>query len=386
MKIDSVEPITVSVPYRQRERSSVVARDGVTDVLVKVTTDNGLVGWGESCSGADVRSIEAAILAMRPFVVGRDPWNREAMRADLYSHGLWQLTPMTGNFAWAGIDMALWDICGKAVEQPIYQFFGGLLRQSVTYFFYLSWSRPDGIAAQCAEGKAAGFEVFYLKVGVDFQLELQMVETARTTLGPGPRLRLDVNGAWSAAEALRNLQQLSRYDIEFVEQPVREHPLSQMAELRARSPIPLIANEGLWTEADAYDRIVGRTADAFCFSPYWVGSLAAFHRFAHLAAFQGLQVCKHTHGELGIAATACQQLLLTLPNIVAGNQQTAYDMTSDVLATPLPISRGPTWGLPQGPGLGVVVDEDAVAAAHECFERVGQYLPYQPDMLGRENR
>ena len=128
MRVATIEPITVSVPYRHREVSSVIARDGVTDVLVKVTTDDGLEGWGESCSGADVVSIEAAVRAMGPFVVGRSPWNREAMRADLYRHGLWQFRAPTGNFAWAGIDIALWDICGKAVGEPVYRLLGGLRR------------------------------------------------------------------------------------------------------------------------------------------------------------------------------------------------------------------------------------------------------------------
>ena len=115
MNVALVEPIVVNVPYRHREVSSIVARDGVTDILVRITTDDGLVGWGEATSGADAASIEAAVQAMAPFVVGRDPWNGDAMRADAFSFGLWQFRARTGNFAWAGIDMALADICGKAV-------------------------------------------------------------------------------------------------------------------------------------------------------------------------------------------------------------------------------------------------------------------------------
>ena len=384
MKVISVEPITVSIPYHRREVSSVVTRDGVTEIIIRATTDDGIVGWGEACSGADAASIEATVHSMSPFVVGRDPWNREAIRADLYNHGLWQFRAMTGNFAYAGIDMALWDICGKAANQPIYRFFGGLRRSEVTYFFYLTRGNPQDIAQQCAKGLDAGYQVFYLKVGIDFELECAMLAAAREALGSGPRLRIDANGAWSLPEAVRNLRILSEYDIEFVEQPVRENPLEQMAELKARSPIPIIANEGLWTEADAYERIVGRVADVFCFSPYWVGSMASFHRLGHLVAMQGLQVCKHTHGELGIAATACQHLLLTLPNIVDGHQQTAYNMAQDILVTPLPIAQGPKWGIPTGAGLGISVDEDVLASAAAWYRREGQYLPYQPGMLRSE--
>jgi L-alanine-DL-glutamate epimerase-like enolase superfamily enzyme len=119
VRVASVETIIVSVPYLHREVSSQVARDGVTDVLVRVDTDDGAVGWGEACSGADVASVDAAIRAMAPFVIGRDPWNREAMRADLFTHGLWQFRAGTGNFAWAGVDMALADLCGRVAGLPL---------------------------------------------------------------------------------------------------------------------------------------------------------------------------------------------------------------------------------------------------------------------------
>ena len=91
--------------------------------------------------------------------------------------------------------------------------------------------------------------------------------------GPAPRLRLDANGSWTMPQALRNLRALGEHDIDFVEQPVRDHPIGQLAELRARSGAIVCANEGLWSEADAYARIRAREADVYCFSPYWVGSI-----------------------------------------------------------------------------------------------------------------
>ena len=191
MRVATIEPITVSVPYRHREVSSVIARDGVTNVLVKVTTDDGLEGWGESCSGADVVSIEAAVRAMSPFVVGRSPWNREAMRSDLYRHGLWQFRAPTGNFAWAGIDIALLDICAKAVGEPVYRLLGGLRRAEATYFYYLARGTSEELAGQCADGREAGFDVFYLKVGSDLEREVEMVHggagSARIRSPPPPR-------------------------------------------------------------------------------------------------------------------------------------------------------------------------------------------------------
>jgi len=386
LRVAALETTPVSVPYRHREISSQVARDGVSDVLVKITTDDGIVGWGEACCGADTASVEAALRAMAPFVVGRDPWNRDAMRRDAFTHGLWQFRSGTGNFAWAGIDMALWDICGRASGQPLWRLLGGLQRREATYFYYLARGSREQVATQVAEGLEAGFDVFYLKVGLDDDEDLAMVAAVREALGPGPRLRVDANGSWSLPQAERNLHAFEEYDIDFVEQAVRDHPIGLLAELRTRTQIPLCANEGLWSEAEAYARITARQADVYCFSPYWVGSIATFHRLAWVAEYEGSQVCKHTHGELGIAAAAAHHVVLTVPNGVDGHQQTAHLMEHDVLTEPLPIASGPRWGTIDAPGLGVAVDEDAVAEAAARYCADGQYLPWQDDQLAREER
>jgi L-alanine-DL-glutamate epimerase-like enolase superfamily enzyme len=364
--------------------SSQVARDGVSDVLVKVTTDDGLVGWGEACCGADTSSVEAALHAMAPMVLGRDPWNRDAIRRDLFTHGLWQFRTGTGNFAWAGIDMALWDIVGRACGEPVWRLLGGLQQREATYFYYLAGGPRESLEEQAQDGLRAGFDVFYLKVGIDDAEDLESVSAVREALGPGPRLRLDANGAWSVPQALRNLRTLAELDIDFVEQPVRDHPPAQLAELRSRLPMAVCANEGLWSEAEAYARIRARVADVYCFSAHWVGSIASFQRLSWLAHYEGLQVCKHTHGELGLAAAAAHHVVLTLPNGVDGHQQTAYMLEGDVLAEPLPIASGPRWGAIDGAGLGVEVDEDAVAEAAERYRAEGQYLPWQHYQLAKE--
>jgi L-alanine-DL-glutamate epimerase-like enolase superfamily enzyme len=384
VRIATLETTPVSVPYRHREISSQVARDGVSDVLVKLTTDDGIVGWGEACCGADTASVEAALRALAPFVVGRDPWNREAMRRDAFTHGLWQFRAGTGNFAWAGIDMALWDICGKACGEPLWRLLGGRHGREPTYFYYLARVSEGELAAQVTEGRAAGFEVFYLKVGLDDDEDLAMVATVREALGAGPRLRLDANGSWSLPQASRNLRALEEHDIDFVEQPVRDHPIGQLAELRTRTRIPVCANEGLWSEADAYARITARQADVYCFSPYWVGSIAGFQRLAWVAEYEGLQICKHTHGELGLAAAAAHHVVVTLPNGVDGHQQTAHLMQHDILTEQIPIASGPRWGALDGPGLGVDVDEDAVAEASARYLADGQYRPWQHDQFAKE--
>lgn len=225
-------------------------------------------------------------------------------------------------------------------------------------------------------GVEGGYEVFYLKVGLDDREDLRMVGAAREAIGPKRKLRLDANAAWSPRHARRMLDAMAQYDVDFVEQPVSESPPGLMSTLRGQSPIALCANEGMWTPADAVARIELGVADVYCFSPYWVGSLLEFQRVSWLVAQHGGEVCRHSHGELGIAAAAFQQVSLTVPCLVDGNQQSAQIMADDVLTTPLPIASGPRWHATDAPGLGVDVSEEKVRYYHEAFLQHGQHLPY----------
>src|SRR5262249_4185428 len=160
----------------------------------------------------------------------------------------------------------------------------------------------------------------------------------------GPRLRIDANGSWNLPQALRNLRALEDYAIDFVEQPVREHPLGLMGEVRARARQAVCANEGLWSEAGMYARVQAHEAGLYFSSPHWGGAIGGFHPLPGVAHYEGARVCKHTHGELGLAAAACHHVVLTLPNATDGHQQTAYMMEHDILSEPIPLATGPRWG------------------------------------------
>ncbi len=296
---------------------------------------------------------------------------------DVFIAGGWQFQPMTGNFAFAGIDMALWDLCAKACGQPLYRLFGGAVRETVDYFCYLNWGSPEAIAAQCQEGVERGYTVFYLKVGVDAAAEEAMLAAIRRTIGPRRKIRIDANQAWTVPEATRLLTDWHRkFEINFVEAPVPIDPVELMQDLKRRVPVPLCVNEGLWREADAWRIIDSRCGDFLCFSSYWVGTLRRFQSLCHGAEAKGWQVCKHTHGELGLAAAAGQHLMLTLANACDGHQQTAQFMADDILTEPLPIATGPTWGRIDRPGLGVEVDEAKLARYHRDYLDHGEFPAY----------
>ena len=383
MKVVKLEAITVRVPYKRVEASSLINRGGITDVIIKITADNGLVGWGECTRAADTAGIESAVKAMVPLVVGRDPWDKEAIHRDLAIYAVWAFQPMTGNFAFAGIDMALWDLCGKECGQPLYRMLGGAMRDAVDYYYYMEWGTPDEIARQGKDGVKRGYQVYYIKAGVDEKKEEAMIAALRNAISPHGKIRIDVNQAWTMPQAVRLLNRWhERFDLDFVEAPVRIDPVENMLELRQRVTVPFCVNEGLWREAEAYRLIKSRCGDYLCFSQYWVGSLTRWHMLNQVSHMEGWQVIKHTHGELGLTAAAGHHVMLAAPNAALGSQQTAQIMEDDILTERIPISDSPSWGRIDRPGLGVDVDEDKLRRFHEDYKKYGEFPTYAGKLAG----
>jgi L-alanine-DL-glutamate epimerase-like enolase superfamily enzyme len=380
MKITDLKTYLVSVPYSHTEVSSRVQRGGVTAVIVRIECDNGLVGWGESTVGPDAATIELAVQSARPFLLGASPWSGEAISSQFNHTALWDHRPMSANFAFAGIDQALWDLCGKEVGQPIYQLLGGARRSEVDYFCYLAQGSPDDLRQQCQLGVDRGHSCFYLKVGIDRAAETDMLAAIRETIGPAGKIRIDANQAWTVGEARSILADWhSRFEIDFVEAPVAIQPLENTLDLKNQTAVRICANEGLWTVPEAYRLIKSRCAEVLCFSSYWTGSLRSFHQLCQVAHLESQLVCKHTHGELGLAAAAGQHVMLSIPNASDGVQQTAAMMEDDILTDPLPIASQATWGLIEQPGLGVDVDEQKLEKYSELYREIGQFLPYGED-------
>lgn len=378
MKISKVDLFPLSIPYKHTELSSRVTRQGVSNVVLRMETDDGFVGWGECCNGADTTSTEAAARAMLPLIIGRDPRDAELIRLDVFKLGLWDYRLHTGNFVYAGFDMAMLDIASQACGLPLWSFLGGRATEApITYFCYLARDADEGLSIQCEDALQRGYKHFYLKVGLDTREDERMIRTVRQSIGSDAKLRIDANEAWKELQAIKLIRRWNDiYDIDFVEAPVAAHPIRLMAEFRKRIDVSLCANEGLDGEANVLEMIHHHAADVLCFSSYWVGSLRAFIRLSQIAASTGITVCKHSHGEFAIAATAHQHALLTLSNGAGGHQQTASVMADCILTEPLPIAAGPLWAPSQKTGLGITVDQEKLDFYHRAYLRDGQFMPW----------
>lgn len=371
-RIAEMEMIPVNVYYKHRERSAIVSRPGITQTLVRITLENGLIGWGEATRCADAGGILSALKAMRPFVIGRDVFSDEAIHRDIWGLGGWHLQPMTANLAYAGIDMALWDLKGKIAGRPIHDLIGGPLRDEVDYYYYLPLTDENELRELCRDGVERGFGVFYIKVGLNEAEEEAYLRLIREEIGTERQIRIDANQAWSVPDAVRILkrwQDLIRIDL--IEAPVKIDDLTQMQDVRTRTGASISINEGLWHEPDMHRIINERPGDYLCFSSYWVGSARRFMSMAWQSHYRGWKIIKHTHGELGLGAFMGQHLMLAAPNADIGHQHTAAWMKADVIGEKLPPAVEPRWGRITGPGLGVEIDEDAVAAAHADFQAGG---------------
>jgi len=377
MKIDKIDLYPVSVPYKVIEKSSRVYRSGVSDIIIKITSDDGIVGWGEATRTASAKVIIESLEAMKPVLMNQDPWQNLKHEKNIYDEALWHWSAVTANLAYAGIDMALWDIYGKQVNKPIYQLLGGSLRDEVSYFYYLTWTDINDLIKQCQDGINKGYDVFYLKIGKDEVLEEEMVKVVRETIGPSKKIRLDTNMSWNIPQAKKLINKWhEKYSIDFFEAPVQIEPLTQMQELKSSISSSLCVNEGLWKENEFIDIINSRCGDYLCCSHYYVGSVRKFLHLAYLSNYYGWLICKHTHGELGLTAAIGQHLMLNIPNACEGHQQTAQNMVDDILTEPIPITNKPIWKKIEKPGLGVEVDENKVLFYNKKFLEEGEFLPY----------
>ncbi len=366
MKIRAIEAIPVNVPINP-ERAIIGSRGGHVDspfVVLKVHTEEGLVGLGEvSCTpiwsgedqGTAMRLIERYLA---PVLVGENP-------CDIARLSRLMARAVANNpFTRAGIEMALWDILGKVCGLPLFQLWGEAQRERVPTKFSVSGVEPERAASIAAWAVDQGFTAMKVKVGGDLTTDLKRVAAVREAVGPNIRLGVDANGGWAPWVAIDAISQLQRLDVWFLEQPVAPNELTWMAQVKARSPIPVLADESISTAYDAMAAIRAGAADAFSIYVGKGGGLSMARRVAAVAEAGGLACTIGSNLEMGIATAAMIHLGMVLP---VGSPET---FPCDILSVffyehmltrePLPVEAG--WARPPaGPGLGVELDDDAVA-------------------------
>ncbi len=376
MKITEFRTTIVSVPYKEPETWAFGKKLGISNIVIELETDTGLIGLGEAVGFPSVRITNEILNSVRPVVVGRDPFDYEIIVHELVQRHGWHHFRRAGNCALGGVDIALWDLVGKSVGLPLYKLFGGAFRKRVQYYFYVANKDLGLMAADAKRGVAEGFETIYVKVGNGFDRDLEIVRAIREAIGQDKRLRVDANEAWSDGSALELMKKMAQYDIEFFEQPLLWYDHDGAAHLRRALGLPIAANQSSWTEDETIEVIKKGAADAVLTDQHQLGSLSSFRRVAWLLATLGVPIMKHSFGDLGISSAAAIHVMASCPNFTRANQTHFGILSDDVLEGGLPEFRGGCLIVPEGPGLGVKLDRARLKKYARYYEEKGEFTSY----------
>lgn len=369
MRITGLRATPVAVPFVEDEIWAFGGRRGMVSIVLELLTDEGAVGLGEAAAYPSADIVLAVFDSVEPLILGEDPFNIERIMKRINVVGTWHHVKATSP-AIAAVEMACWDIVGKASGQPLVNLFGGRVRDEVEFFYYLSRKSPADMGADAAAGVTAGFRTFYLKVGSDNPNEdIERVEAIRDAAGSDALIRVDSNEAWSSAAAIRIITEMERFGLELVEQPVSGRNLAEMAYVRSRINTPLLANEASWTRYDQLELIKAGAADVVSVDNQMDGGLLNLKRGAGMCEVAGLPVLKHSLGELGIAAYAGVHVMASTPNFLYANQGYGSFLSDDIVAgaSPLPYKNG-CLAVPEKPGLGVELDMERVQKYAELYK------------------
>lgn len=355
MKITAVQAIPVTVPLTKPIVMSHITIRQSDNVLVRVETDEGIVGWGEGVEATDLtgetqQSIQAAVEFLGGQIIGRDPLRRTEL--------WWAMDKMmhANETALGAIDIALYDIAGKAFGVPVYELIGGKMRDVVPALTMVGSGKPEVDIAAAVDKHATGFTWFKVKLGIgDPADELRTVKGIRTELPPEVVVSGDANQGWSEPEAIRFLKGLEGEDIAFIEQPIPQGDKAAMIRVAQASPIPICADQSIHGISDIVS--FGRTGVAgVSLKLVKLGGITGVMRGAALCDALGLDInLAGKIAESSVAAAANVHCAAAMRAIAFGCSPANQGLSADVTSNPLRIVDG-NFPVPTAPGLGVDPD------------------------------
>jgi L-alanine-DL-glutamate epimerase-like enolase superfamily enzyme len=383
VKISAIEAIPFRLPLRRDFAWAGLSVRIGRFVLVRVETDEGLVGLGEAVPIAEwggdhnrragetqTTVVHVVLDLLRPVLLGEDPLDieRHLLRMDETVRG--------HSYAKAAVDIALHDILGKAAGLPLYKVLGGVYRASVP-IAHMVGLMPLQEALE--EGSAAvgdGVRALQVKGGVDPERDVALIGALRQRLGPDVSLRLDANqGYGSVSEAVRILRRIEPHGLDFVEQPVSG--VRNLADVRRSVGIPVIADESCWDAQDALECAELRAADALSIYLAKAGGIAGARRVASVALAAGLRCdvngslesavgnAANVHFALSTPAVSLPSVIpMTAPAGAAPYATAGHYFDDDICTRAFQVVDGALLP-PEGPGLGVEIDEDKLEAFRE---------------------
>lgn len=359
--IKRVDVIPVALPLKKPMAMAGVNITHADNILVRIETSDGTVGWGEVAS-APTRTgdtLDGLVAGVRdhlsPALVGKDANDlttlRRAMRISLFGN--------TG--ARSAVETALLDVVGRVSGKPLIELLGSVSRKEVAPMWLLGNATVDADIAEAHAKQREGFHFFKLKIGTKpIEKEIAGTVTLRKAVGGEMPLCADANCGLTLADAQRYVSETRAAQLKFVEQPLPPEELGELAALTKNSPVPIGADESFHSMADL-DTIARCGVGGVSLKSTKLGGL--------IAAVDAARRCRELNlsvniavliAESSIASAAAVHLACAVPDVSWGVSLTHFYLADDIVRRPLPLGNG-TVALPAGPGLGVDVDEDAVA-------------------------
>ena len=330
--------------------------------LVKITTDSGHVGWGEALAPVVPQVIAELITQLfAPLLTGQSPFASQVLNARMYD-AMRDRGHITGYHidALAAVDIALWDLKGQILDQPVYQLLGGAFREQIPC--YVSGLPEPDLPARCAlalRWQQKGFNAIKLALGYGVQQDIENVRAIRDALGPHASLFLDAHWNYSVAQAAELANALHPLGVGFLEAPLLPEDIAGHRELRAKSPLPIALGETERTRYQFKPFIEQRAMDIVQPDVGRTGITELMH-IASLAQTWNLQVAPHLSVGLGPCIAASIHVAAALPNLfMLEYQPPVFELANQLLDTPLVCEAG-HYTLPQGAGLGIAINEARV--------------------------
>ncbi len=385
MKIVDLKTTILAVPFKKQTVWPYGQWNGMTVIVIELETDEGIIGIGESLAEpSPAKATEAYIQRAKPLLIGENPFDTERLTKKMEGFGGWALARQMAGHILGGIDMALWDIIGKACKQPVYNLLGGKIRDRAEFFRYVPHDEPEAMARDAKLHVDKGYSTIYCKYS-NIEHLTDALTAIRSAIGMEPRLWVDFNQTLSVGFTLAYLKELEHLRIDIIEQPVLAADLAGMAQIRKATSARLLAHESSMTLYEAMATIKAEAADIISIEPRMTWGMLGAKKGAALAEAAGMPALIHSSAELGVAMAAFLHILVSTPNMILPNQGMYDWYADDYIKEGVLTYEGASLRVPDGPGLGVELDRDKMALYHELYLKEGDYGSnnVDPDSAGK---
>ena len=374
MKITNVRAVKVAVPFDKFGEWEPVTmwygtRYASLHSVVFVDTDDDITGVG--C--ARDTSADLILNVLKPRIIGLDPFDVEEIgRITMRSPRAAGQRPDGAS----AIDNALWDIIGKACGKPAYKILGGKVHDKVRCGFWECMKSPEKQAADCKRAVGLGWKSFKVKIGVNPKTDIESVKRIREAVGDDIELGFDINAGYNVPTAIATIKKMERYEPACIEQPVAEWDLQGLAEVKRHVDVPIKCHSFYVNEPNSVLRLIElHAADMLNINPDFIGPLLTCKKVAAVAEAGGI-ICsgQSSAAELGPALAGWLHLIVSTTAFTGTNETSTHllEKSGDIITKPFKVVDS-CLTAPEGPGLGVDVDEAKLKKWSKAYDE-GLYV------------